>query len=239
MWLVRLFYKSMALLLSCIILFCPTLYPCASIKYLDHSILSMVLSTPIISCSVELFPFIFCFVENLDTTPFTTDIMDPVCTISLHPLCTKHLPTISPLTCHQRFRWVSVTSFPLDTSTLAEFPPSIPSLVSSCAHKVIPLLYVCLGVPWHSLIVVFILCRKKSVNAPLSGTMFYPHHVPWRGGELPGWTRSCTNSLETLVSHYLGNLSWITSLLLVTCSRGTYPNSYVPFPSALWILHRF
>ena len=73
------FSKGMALLLFCISLFFEILYPCASMKYLDHSILDMESSTIISSSSVELFPFIFCFVEKLDTNNFPRDIMDPFC----------------------------------------------------------------------------------------------------------------------------------------------------------------
>ena len=48
-------------------------------KYLDHSMLAMSFSTPISLYYVELFLFIFCFVENMGTTHFHKYIMDPVC----------------------------------------------------------------------------------------------------------------------------------------------------------------
>ena len=64
-----LFSKSMELLFSYISLLCVILYPCDSMKYPDYSIMDMPLSTPIISSSMELFPFIFFFMEKLYTTP--------------------------------------------------------------------------------------------------------------------------------------------------------------------------
>ena len=73
------FSKIMTLLLSCINLLCVILYPCAYMKYLDHSIFIMTLSTPSRSSSAELFLFIFFVVENLDTAHSPRDIMPPVC----------------------------------------------------------------------------------------------------------------------------------------------------------------
>ena len=61
-------------------LLCANLYPCASMKYLDHSILTIEFYIPIIYPSVEILPFIFCFVENLDTDTLPRDIIYPVCT---------------------------------------------------------------------------------------------------------------------------------------------------------------
>ena len=74
------FSKSMALLLSYISQLCAILYPCASMEYIDHSIWDIAPSTPISLPSVELFPFIFCFVDNVDTDPLSRDIIAPVCT---------------------------------------------------------------------------------------------------------------------------------------------------------------
>ena len=91
---------------------------------------------------------------------------------------------------------------------------------------------------WHSQTSVVILCSEKSVTDPLVGTVFIPHHLPWRVGQIPGWLRLFPNSLRTLVAHYLGILSWKPSLFLVWCSRGPLKNSHVPLPCSLWILHR-
>ena len=92
-----LFSKSMELLLSCISLLCVILYPCDSMKYPVYSIMDMPLSTPIISSSTEIFPFIFCFMEKLYTTPLNGDIMPPVCprksSCTTYEASTHHLTT--------------------------------------------------------------------------------------------------------------------------------------------------
>ena len=71
--------KSMALLLYCTSLLCEILYPCDSVKYIEHSILAMVLSTPDRSSPMEIFLFIFCIVDNMHTNTFYREITDPVC----------------------------------------------------------------------------------------------------------------------------------------------------------------
>ena len=96
------FSKGMALLVFFIIVLCAILYPWwASMKYLDHNILSVVLSTPISSPYVEIFPFIFCFVENMYTDNFIRDIMAPVCprqsSCTAYKVSTHHFTTdVSP-----------------------------------------------------------------------------------------------------------------------------------------------
>ena len=71
--------KIMTSLLFYISLLCTILYPWDSMKYLDYSTLAMELYTAISSPYVKLFLFIFCFVDNIDTDPFTRDIMVILC----------------------------------------------------------------------------------------------------------------------------------------------------------------
>ena len=89
--------KSMALLLSCISLLCAICYSCTSMNYLYHIILAIVSSTPISSPSVELFLYIFCFVENLDTDTFPKDIISPICpqqsSCTMYKTSTHHFTT--------------------------------------------------------------------------------------------------------------------------------------------------
>ena len=63
-------------------------------KYLDHIILDTEFSTPISSPYVELFTFIFCFVEKLDSTPFPRESR-PLCVLeSINEQHKKRLTTI-------------------------------------------------------------------------------------------------------------------------------------------------
>ena len=75
------FSESTALLLSRRTLLCSILYPCASINYYDRDILAMASSIPIISSSVELFLFIFCFVEKPYNSTLPRYIMPHVRTL--------------------------------------------------------------------------------------------------------------------------------------------------------------
>ena len=146
-----LFSKSMTTFLTCISLLREILYPCVSMKYLDHSILAMTLSIATISPSGEIFPFIYFLWRNW--TPLTLlGTSWPQCVLdSLYAPRTNLIPTISPLSCHQHLRWVSFLSFPWGISTLASFPPSHPHLVYSWAQWVMSLMFVCICMPWQSL----------------------------------------------------------------------------------------
>ena len=75
----QLISKIMALLLFSIIMLCAILFPCVYMKYIDHSMLSISLYTPIRSLYVNLFPFIFCFLKRLDTFNLPRDNISTVC----------------------------------------------------------------------------------------------------------------------------------------------------------------
>ena len=56
----------------------------------------------------------------------------PLCVIdNLRTTCTNYLPTVLTLTCHQRWRWVSVPFLPWGITTLALVFPSCPSMLYS------------------------------------------------------------------------------------------------------------
>ena len=57
-------------------------------KHLEHIILAMEPSTPISASSVEIFLFIFCFVDNRDTATLPMNTMDTVCNFQY--LCNKY-----------------------------------------------------------------------------------------------------------------------------------------------------
>ena len=112
--------KIMALLFYYIILLGEILHPCASMQYIDHIILAMASSTPITSSSIEIFPSIFFVCGEIRKHFFAQGHHAPPCVLaSLCTPCMKLIPTISPPTCHQLLRRVSVNLFPWGISTRA------------------------------------------------------------------------------------------------------------------------
>ena len=75
-------------MLSCGSLLCAFVCPYGAMKYFEHNLLSMASSTPISLSYVEIFPFIFCFVEKLYTAPLPKYAMSPMC--FLRSLCTAY-----------------------------------------------------------------------------------------------------------------------------------------------------
>ena len=140
----------MALLLSFISLLCAILYPCSSMKYIGHSILAITLYTPISFPSVDLFPFIFCFLGNIYSATLPRDIISPMCprnySCTAYEASTHHFTTdISP-TLKVSFNYlVHLIYF----NTQFSFP-QLSSSVFLRTWRRIPLVSVCLNLPWNS-----------------------------------------------------------------------------------------
>ena len=109
----------MALLLYWRSLLCKILYSCGSMRYFDHNIFAMTPYTPMKYSSTDIFPFIFCFVEKLGTTPLPRDTMAPVChqesSCTVYRSLTHHVTTEIPPTLKASFNFRVPLSY-LNTS---------------------------------------------------------------------------------------------------------------------------
>ena len=134
---------------------------------------------------------------------------------------------------------ISVLSSHWDNSTLPWVFPSHSHLVSSHVWWLTPMPSICIRYPWYSWTSVVILRSEKYVPDPITWTVFCSHDIHWRFGQLTGWPRLRLYAMGTLLAHYLGILSWITSLLLVRCRLNKFLNSHVLLPCALWVLYKW
>ena len=82
-----LLFMSIALVLSCRELSSSAIYPCPSIKYMNHRDCGKASSAPSILASVEILPFIFCFCNNYIIDPGPVYIISPV--LPLQYICTE------------------------------------------------------------------------------------------------------------------------------------------------------
>ena len=186
-------------------------------------------STPIGSSSVKIFPFMFCFMDNIITSPLPRDIIARVCprqySYNAYEASTHHLTTYIPLNIDMSFRtsvllryFITCIIYPRSYSP-GFFTRVVRNVITVCMSLCSWVLMnsSCDTVQWHF----------WSCSSYIYFTLLLSHTFKSRSTfGVIGVVLSCSrNSLIILCRYFImGDFTNFSS-----CIQGTFPGSNVPF----------